>query len=152
MGGPSPAEEKPVLGVRVGPQVIRELKTPLATCPHILSAGASVRLLDQVRDRLGWLTMAACEESISTVCAPMRLAIQRSRSGLMAWSCLATRYHEGIVFYAAAVAVWSRAAMSIGSCASAMSVATAGLTSAAKTSRNRHGRCTRRCPGFRPAS
>src|SRR3954466_6083660 len=47
-----------------------------------------------------WLTMAACEELTSTGCEPARAAMKRSRSGARAWSRVATRYQDGMVFQA----------------------------------------------------
>jgi hypothetical protein len=44
--------------------------------------------------------MATCDESISIVLAPIRLAMKRSAAAGMALSCFATKYHEGIVFQA----------------------------------------------------
>src|SRR5918999_2649655 len=42
----------------------------------------------------------ACEESISVVCAPARLAMNRCASAGKIWSWRPTRYQVGIVFQA----------------------------------------------------
>src|SRR5207237_6144794 len=48
----------------------------------------------------GWEIIATCEESTSAVDACARCAMNRSVAGGMAWSCVATMYHDGIVFHA----------------------------------------------------
>src|SRR5712691_5535366 len=48
----------------------------------------------------GWDTIAAWDESIWTVWACIRAAMKRSAAGGIAWSWLATRYQDGMVFQA----------------------------------------------------
>ena len=45
---------------------------------------------------------ATCESCTVCVVAPIRSAMKRSASGLMAWSPAETRYHDGIDFQPAA--------------------------------------------------
>src|SRR6476661_3263013 len=63
---------------------------------------------------LGWEIMATCDDAISTVVAPARLAMKRSVAGGMASSLLATTYHDGIVFQAGTPDGSLSAAASIG--------------------------------------
>ena len=44
--------------------------------------------------------IATCDASTSTIDACARCAMNRSVAGGMAWSCLATMYHDGIFFHA----------------------------------------------------
>ena len=48
----------------------------------------------------GWLIIATCELSISTVVAPARAAMARSASGGIVRSCRATRYQLGMSSHA----------------------------------------------------
>ena len=57
---------------------------------------------DQFDDHAGWLIIATCEVLMLTVLACARAAMTRSASGGMMRSCLATRYHLGMVFHAGA--------------------------------------------------
>src|ERR1700722_19101111 len=47
----------------------------------------------------GWETIATWPDATSMVVAPMRLANERSASGGMASSFVATMYHEGSAFH-----------------------------------------------------
>src|SRR5258708_38792828 len=61
--------------------------------------------------------IASCDESTSTVEACARCAMNRSVAGGMAWSCVATMYHDGIVFHAGSPDGATDAALANGRCA-----------------------------------
>src|SRR5205085_4043094 len=65
---------------------------------------------------LGCDTSDKWPASSSTVVAFMRLARNRSRSGLMVWSCLDTAYHDGLERQAAAVVRPANNETAVGSC------------------------------------
>ncbi|HEY1625200.1 MAG TPA: hypothetical protein VGG16_15515, partial [Streptosporangiaceae bacterium] len=60
----------------------------------------SAALLISAATSSGWDTIATWLEATSMVVAPMRLANIRSASGGIAWSSVATRYHDGSDFQA----------------------------------------------------
>src|SRR6266567_4008983 len=80
----------------------------------------------------GWATMATWLEGTSMVVAPMRLANRRSASGGIAWSCVATRYHEGRDFQAGTPITSVNVEPARGCCAACITLAWTGSTSAAK--------------------
>ena len=75
------------------------------------------------------------EERTSLVCAPARLAMNRCVAGGMAWSSLATRYHDGIVFQAGVPDTLSKAACENGRWVAYIWSATRRGTSAANAVR-----------------
>src|SRR5258705_9149454 len=68
----------------------------------------------------------------SVVVAFMRFAKKRSSSGGMAWSNLATMYHDGFVFHAAVDTLVPKAEARIGPCVAASTRASAAGRSDAK--------------------
>src|SRR5258705_7972418 len=70
--------------------------------------------------------------SNSVVVAFMRFAKKRSSSGAIAWSFLATIYHDGFVFHATLDSFAPKAEVAIGVCVAASSRASAGGRSQAK--------------------
>ena len=68
----------------------------------------------------GWLIIATCELSISTVVDPARAAIARSAAGGITRSCDATRYQDGSVFQAGGPDGSPRVASAAGRCETAM--------------------------------
>ena len=68
----------------------------------------------------GWLIIATCELSISTVVEPARAAMARSAAGGMTRSDDATRYQDGSVFHAGGPDGSPRVASAAGRCETAM--------------------------------
>src|SRR5882762_2705478 len=65
---------------------------------------------------LGCDTSDRWPASSSTVVAFIRLARNRSRSGLMVWSCLETAYHDGFECQAATLVRPANSETAVGSC------------------------------------
>jgi hypothetical protein len=69
--------------------------------------------------RSGWEAGEAWLERTSTVVAPMRAAMNRSRSGLIIRSWVETRNHDGSLFHAGGPAGSVKALAAIGFCTEA---------------------------------
>jgi len=80
--------------------------------------------------------MTRWDESISVTVAPARWYPNRSTSGLMVWSAVATEAQDGLVFHAAVPAFSVKAAPASGRCETARTLASSGSTSAAKIAGN----------------
>src|SRR5580658_81715 len=80
--------------------------------------------------KLTWLAL------ISVVLAPIRFAMNRSKSGLMAWSCVETTYQEGMLFHAAALMGSPKMDAARGFCVAASTEASPSGKSLAKTDLN----------------
>src|SRR5216684_3824261 len=80
----------------------------------------------------GWETIAAWDESIWTVWACIRVAMKRSAAGGIAWSWLATRYQDGMVFQAGTPEGSLRVASAPGRWVAAITAAVASEQSAQK--------------------
>jgi hypothetical protein len=84
----------------------------------------------------GRATNTAWDPSMDRVVAPIRSAMNRSQSGVMALSWSDTRYHDGFVFQPARVAFSVSAASANGRCVANMTSAVSTGTSAQKVSWN----------------
>src|SRR5216683_6279905 len=80
--------------------------------------------------------IATCDESTSTVVACARCAMNRSVAGGMAWSCVATMYHDGIVFHAGSPDGATNASLENGRCVACIWSATLSGWSPANASWN----------------
>src|SRR5512132_4699038 len=87
---------------------------------------------DQPCDQVGWEAGEAWLERTSTVLAPMRPAMNRSRSGLIIRSWVDTRNHEGSVFHAGGPARSVKHLAAIGFCTAARTRASSTWRSWAK--------------------
>ena len=80
----------------------------------------------------GWETIARWPDATSIVVAPIRLANILSASGGMAWSPVATRYHDGRDFHAGSPMTSSKVLIERPCCTAYKTFAITGSTSAAK--------------------